>query len=596
MKQLKEITNIEKGKKELEQDRITIGLATCGISAGAMKTYNKLLAKELNLPIDKVGCAGMCYAEPIVTVKQNGKLSIYGYVTEDKVDMLVDCITKNKVCKELFLGKSLKDIEYYKKQKRLIMENCGKVDQLSLKQYIATGGFKGLMNALNKTQNDVIEDIKASGLRGRGGAGFPTGLKWSFIAPKKGKKYLICNGDEGDPGAFMNRTIMESDPFRLLEGMLIAAYAIGSKEGMIYTRAEYPLAIRTLHQAIEIAKKHNLLGKDILRIKGFDFDIVIQKGAGAFVCGEETALISSVMGHRGNPNAKPPYPAEKGIDELPTNINNVGTLCHVSTIMQIGTEKYNKIGTEKTKGTKIICLTGKVNRTGVIEVPMGIKIKDIVYSIGGGMKDNNKFKALQAGGPAGGCITKKHINLALDYESLQSVGAMMGSGGLVVMNKDSCMVDVAKYFMSFTQSESCGKCTPCREGTKRMHEILERITKGLGNKKDLDKLKQLAEYVKENSLCGLGQGAPNPVLSTLKNFNEEYLSHIEKKHCPSGACKNLVTYNITDKCIGCGNCIRHCPVNAISGKLKEKHVIDQKKCIKCGACYEACAFDAIERK
>ncbi len=580
--------------KELEKDRITVGLATCGIAAGAQKTFDKLKKLKLDLPLVPVGCAGMCYAEPIVTVRQKGKLSIYGYVTEDKVDLLLDCIKQNKVCEELFLGHSLKDIDYYKKQKRFVMENCGQINPLNLEHYKETKGYSGLSNALSKTSEEVIEDIKKSGLRGRGGAGFPTGLKWSFIAPKKGHKLLVCNGDEGDPGAFMNRTIMESDPFKVIEGMTIAAYAIGAKEGIIYTRAEYPLAIKTLQKAIDIARKNNLLGKNILN-KNFEFDIRIQKGAGAFVCGEETALISSVEGKRGQPNSRPPYPAEKGIHNYPTNINNVGTLSHVATIMKIGVNEFTKLGTDKTKGTKVICLTGRVKKSGVIEVPMGIKLKEIIFDIGGGT-DKGEFKAIQAGGPSGGCITKKDLNLKLDYETLQGVGAIMGSGGLVVMNDESCMVDVAKYFMAFEKDESCGKCTPCREGTTRMFEILEKITKGLANKKDLETLKVLAHYIKENSLCGLGQSAPNPVLSTMKNFYDEYLCHINKKQCPSHACIQLLHYEINDKCIGCGNCVRHCPVNCISGKPREIHTIDQSKCIKCGACYDVCAFDSINRK
>ena len=580
--------------KELEKDRITVGLATCGISAGAQKTFDKLAKSKLNLEIVSVGCAGMCYAEPIVTVRKNGKLAIYGYVTEDKVDLLSAAINNNKICKELYLGESLEKIDYYKKQKRILMENCGKVDPSNINHYFETGGYDGLKKAITLTQDQLIEEIKKSGLRGRGGAGFPTGLKWSFIAKAKGKKILVCNGDEGDPGAFMNRTVMESDPFHVLEGIAIAAYAIGAEEGIIYTRAEYPLAIKTLQKAIDIAEKNNLLGKNILN--KFNFHVKIQKGAGAFVCGEETALIASVEGKRGNPRSRPPYPAAHGIHGYPTNINNVGTLSSVATIMKIGAKNYAKIGSKTTKGTKVVCLTGKIKRSGVIEVPMGITLREIIYDIGGGILNNAKFKAIQAGGPSGGCIIEKDLDTPLDYESLQKVGAIMGSGGLVVLDEKSCMVDVAKFFMNFEATESCGKCTPCREGTTRMLEILEKITQGRATIDDLKLLETLAYYIKENSLCGLGQSAPNPTLSTMKNFMDEYLCHIEKKTCPSHACEKLLTYTITKKCIGCGNCIRHCPVNCITGKPKEVHLIDQSKCIKCGACYDVCAFDAITRK
>lgn len=595
MKAIANIVDLKRGYDELREDRITVGVATCGISAGANKTLKKIQESGLAIEIDPVGCAGMCYAEPIVTVMQDGKLSIYGHVTEDKVSLLLQAIRNNIVCDELLLGHSLEDIDYYKKQKRLMMSNCGKINPLSITQYVATGGYSGLMRALRMSPQEVVEEVKISGLRGRGGAGFPTGKKWEIISKKEGKKYLVCNGDEGDPGAFMNRTIMESDPFRLIEGMTIAAYAIGSEEGIIYTRAEYPLAIKTLEKAISIAKEKNLLGKNILG-EDFNFDIEIRKGAGAFVCGEETALIASVMGKRGNPSFKPPYPVEKGIDGLPTNINNVSTLSLVTSILSMTGKEFSKIGTDKTKGTAVICLTGKIQRTGVVEVPMGTTLREIVYDIGGGFSDGKKFKAIQAGGPAGGSISEKELDLTLDFESLNYVGAMMGSGGLVVVDNTACMIDMAKFFMAFTKMESCGKCTPCREGTMRMWEILDKISKGLGTRKDLDTLKILAGYIKENSLCGLGQAAPNPVLSTLNKFYDEYLEHVDNKRCPSHACKNLLIYTIMNNCVGCGHCAKVCPVGAITGKLKEKHVIDQSKCVRCGACYEACAFDAIEKK
>jgi len=595
MKFITQVADLQKGRAELDNDRITVGVGTCGLSAGAGKTLKKLQDANLQIFIDSVGCVGMCHAEPIVMVKISGITSIYGHVTEEKTDMLIDSIKNNYLCQELFMGHSLEDIDYYKKQKRLLMQNSGIINPLNIHQYVASSGYSGLLNALKMTPAEVIEEVKSSGLRGRGGAGFSTGTKWSLIAAKQGKKYLICNGDEGDPGAFMNRVTMESDPFRLIEGMTIAAYAIGSHDGIIYTRAEYPLAIETLEKAIKIAQEHNLLGKNILGIEGLDFNITIVKGSGAFVCGEETALMNSIMGHRGNPTFKPPYPADKGIDGCPTNINNVSTLSLVTNILSMTAKEFALIGSEKSKGTAMLCLTGKIKRTGVIEIPMGTSLKEVIFDIGGGVIDGT-FKAVQAGGPAGGCISAKEVDIPVDYDSFNSVGAIIGSGGLVAINDKACIVDFAKFFMGFTKSESCGKCTPCREGTTRLYEILDRITKGMGTKKDVELLKILSGYIKENSLCGLGQAAPNPVMSTLGKFPEEYMAHIEKKECPTKSCRNLLKYNITDKCIGCGNCVRHCPVHAITGRLKEKHVINQDICVRCGACYDACAFEAIERK
>ncbi len=589
------LADLKKGHEALTCDRITVGLATCGISAGADRTLAAFQAANLPLIIENVGCLGNCYAEPIVTVRQDGSTAIYGHVTEDKVQKILDAIKTKTICKELFLGRTLEEIDFYKIQKRLLLANCGKINPLDIDQYVATGGYDGLAKALRKKPQEIIEDVLASGLRGRGGAGFPTGQKWRLIAVKTGKKILVCNGDEGDPGAFMNRTVMESDPFKLIEGMTIAAYAIGSDEGIIYTRAEYPLAVKTLRSAITIAESHNLLGKNILGIEGFNFNLRIVMGAGAFVCGEETALMNSVMGLRGQPHYKPPYPADKGIYGYPTNINNVSTLSFVPLIMSMGAKEFAKIGSEKSKGTAVLCLTGKINRTGVIEVPMGTPLREIIFGIAGGPPQGTTFKAVQCGGPAGGCVSEKYLDLPVDYESLLSIGAMMGSGGLVVLNSDSCMVDVAKFFMSFTRSESCGKCTPCREGTTRIWEILDKITKGLGTPKDIETLKSLSQYVKENSLCGLGQAAPNPILTTLAQFADEYRVHIEQKECPSHSCRNLVHYRINEKCTGCGNCARHCPVHCIAGRLKEKHVIDQSVCVRCGACYENCAFDAIDK-
>jgi NADH-quinone oxidoreductase subunit F len=596
MKTLSDIADINKGTTELEQNRITVGVGTCGLSAGGGKTLKKLEEANLGMLVEPVGCVGMCYAEPVVMVKQNGINTIYTKVTEDKVEMLIENIRKGEICHELFAGHELTDIDYFKKQKRLLMQNSGIISPLNLNQYIAQKGYSGLMNALHMSPQQVIQEVIASGLRGRGGAGFPTGTKWSLIAPKQGKKYLVCNGDEGDPGAFMNRVTMESDPYRLIEGMTIAAYAIGSQNGILYTRAEYPLAIETMDKAIKLAEEHNLLGKNILGKEGFDFSIKIVKGSGAFVCGEETALMSSVMGKRGNPTFKPPYPAEKGINGNPTNINNVSTLSLVTSILSMSAKEFATIGSEKSKGTALLCLTGKIKRTGVIEIPMGTPLREVIYDIGGGVTKGN-IKAVQAGGPAGGCISKQEIEtIPVDYESFNAVGAMIGSGGIVAIDDSTCIVEFAKFFMSFTKGESCGKCTPCREGTTRLYEILERITKGMGTLKDMELLNILANYIRDNSLCGLGQAGPNPVLSTIKKFPEEYLAHIERKECPTKACKNLLHYTITDKCIGCGNCVRHCPVHCITGRLKEKHFIDQEQCVRCGACYDACAFDAIERK
>lgn len=596
MMKLEDLFEIGEAKKTLESDRITVGLATCGISAGALPVFEALEKADLDIPLEKVGCNGMCYNEPIVTVVQDGKKKIYGKITEDNVHELIEHIKEDKKYKDNYLSDSLKNIDFYKKQKRILMSNCGMISPLDLNQYLAVGGYTGLTNAIKLGSTNTIEEVKAAGLRGRGGAGFSTGLKWQFVANKKGKKFLIANGDEGDPGAFMNRTLMESDPFRLLEGLTIASFATECDEGFIYTRAEYPLAIETLQKAIDIAYNNNLLGKNILGIKGFNFDLSIRRGAGAFVCGEETALIHSIEGKRGSPSPRPPYPAEQGVYGKPSNVNNVGTLGHVAAIMQMGASEYMKIGTAKTKGTKVICLAGKIERPGIIEVPMGIKLRDIVYDIGGGMSKGTRFKAVLTGGPAGGCIPREELDTPLDYESMRSLGSMMGSGGIVVISNKSCIVDIARYFMTFTQEESCGKCTPCREGTKRLLEMLQRITRGQATMEDIPKLESLAGFVRDCALCGLGMGAPNPVISTLKFFKNEYIKHIKDKTCPAGVCTSLVKFNITDKCIGCGACKRVCPANAIEGEPKEKHKIIQDKCVKCGTCYDTCPIKAIDKK
>jgi NADH:ubiquinone oxidoreductase subunit F (NADH-binding)/NAD-dependent dihydropyrimidine dehydrogenase PreA subunit/(2Fe-2S) ferredoxin len=576
-----------------KDDRITVGLSTCGMSAGAMETYEHLKA-ESKIPVESVGCSGMCFNEPIVTVRNKGIFRIYGKVTQDKVKDLLITIKDNTRHEDCFLGERLEDIDYFKKQKRIIMRRCGTIEPLNLKQYIATEGFAGLMRAVSLQPAAVIDEIKEAGLRGRGGAGFLTGNKWKMLADKTGEKYLVVNADEGDPGAFMNRTLIESDPFQVLEGLIIGAYATNTTKGFIYTRAEYPPAVRTLKNAIEILNKHNMLGKNILG-KGFDFEVSVFMGAGAFVCGEETALMKSIEGKRGTPVIKPPYPTDRGIYDQPTNINNVESYAHAANIMWMGKEAYKKMGSPNNAGTKCICLTGKIQHSGVVEIELGIPLRQLIFDIGGGIRDDKKFKAVQAGGPSGGCIAENELDTPLDFDHIPKTGAIMGSGGLVVMDEDNCMVSMAKYFLTFTTAESCGKCVPCREGTKRMLELLEKISRGAADEWDIDKLRHLAAIIKDSALCGLGQTAPNPVLSTIDKFKNEYEMHIKDKRCPAGACEALLVYSIMDNCVGCGNCERNCPAHAISGKPRQRYVIDQKKCIKCGRCYEVCAFKAINK-
>ena len=595
MKEITRIIDVEKGKAMLEGDRVTVGVATCGISAGAKPTLEALAKAGLDIPVEPVGCSGMCYNEPVVTVRKAGGNMFYRHVTEDRVDELIEHIRSGKVFNDLLVGTDLSALDYYKKQVRRVMGNCGTVNPLSVEQYAGSGGFKGLANALSVPPSDVVAMVRESGLRGRGGAGFPTGVKWGFIKDKKGVKYLVCNGDEGDPGAFMNRTVMESDPFKLLEGILITSYALGISEAFIYTRTEYPLAISTLEKAIKILYKKGVLGTDVFGEKGFNLDVNIKKGAGAFVCGEETALMNSIMGLRGYPNPRPPYPTDKGLWGKPTIINNVGTLSNIPVILSIGAKEYSKVGTKKTSGTKTICLAGKINRPGIIEVPFGIKLSEIVEDIGGGVPKGTKLKAVQTGGPAGGCIPAKLMNTTLDYETLTELGSIMGSGGLIVLNDENCMVDVAKYFMGFTQEESCGKCTPCREGTMRLYELLTKVTEGRASEADIDLIERLSLFIRDSALCGLGKNAPNPVLSTLHYYEDEYDAHVEKGVCPAGVCEGCVTYFITAECVGCGNCARVCPEKAISGEMKKLHLINQEKCIKCGGCYRNCAFHAITK-
>ena len=556
---------------------------------------------ENEVKVVRTGCFGLCALGPVVIIYPEG--SFYSRVNPDDVE---EHLLKGRIVKRLLYTetveedtvKSLNETDFYKKQMRVALRNCGVINPEDINEYIAYDGYQALGKVLTEmTPDDVIDVMKRSGLRGRGGAGFPTGLKWSFAkASVDDQKYVCCNADEGDPGAFMDRSVLEGDPHAVLEAMAIAGYAIGANQGYIYVRAEYPIAVKRLEIAIGQAREMGLLGKDIFG-SGFDFDIELRLGAGAFVCGEETALMTSIEGHRGEPRPRPPFPAVKGLFGKPSVLNNVETYANIPQIILKGPEWFSSMGTEKSKGTKVFALGGKIHNTGLVEVPMGTTLREIVEEIGGGVPNGKKFKAAQTGGPSGGCIPASLIDTEIDYDNLIAIGSMMGSGGLIVMDEDNCMVDIAKFFLEFTVDESCGKCTPCRVGTKRLYEMLDKITQGRGTLADLDKMEELCHYIKENALCGLGQTAPNPVLSTLRYFRDEYEAHVVQKTCPAGVCKKLVSYSIlADKCRGCTLCARQCPVNAISGTVKNPHVIDKEKCIKCGACIEKCKFGAIIKK
>ena len=584
---------------------VKVGLASCGRAAGAMEVYDKLKEyleqNEGAYILKRTGCIGMCFEEPIVSLSGSeiGEITL-GKVNAENVINLIEEYRKNIIpSSNIILSDkveaSCNDLFAY--QQRIVLQNCGRIDPLSIEDYEASGGYQALRKALTLSPQEIINEVKISGLRGRGGAGFPTGLKWSFAASAKSDiKYIICNADEGDPGAFMDRSVLEGDPHRVLEGMIIGAYAIGAHKGYIYCRAEYPLAIEHLKMALISAREKNYLGDNILGTD-FSFELSIKEGAGAFVCGEETALMQSIEGKRGMPSIRPPYPAESGLWGKPTNINNVETWANIPWIIKNGGEAFKAIGMEKSSGTKVFALAGKIAGSGLIEVPMGITLRDIIYKVGGGMKTEKPFKAVQLGGPSGGCIPADLLDIPVDYDSITATGAIMGSGGMVVMDSGTCMVDVARYFLNFTQNESCGKCTFCRIGTRRMLEILNRITEGKGELEDLDRLEELALNISKGSLCGLGQTAPNPVLTTLRYFKDEYLAHIVDKRCPAGVCTALLHYYILpEKCIGCTLCARMCPVSCISGSLRQVHIIDQSRCTHCGNCYKACKFGAVTRE
>lgn len=601
---------LEKSHKPL----IIIGTGTCGRASGAFAVLdainNEITKQKIDATIMQVGCIGLCYAEPLMDIVKPGQPRIsYGNVTPQTAPQIIeDYLIKNNPQPDLALGTigdggiegvpKLFDLPMLKPQVRVVLKNCGLIDPEKITHYIARGGYSGLTRALKMTPEQVIEEVKKSGLRGRGGAGFPTATKWQACRDAPGEtKYIICNADEGDPGAFMNRLLLEGDPHSVIEGMIIGAYGISATRGYIYCRAEKPLAIERLKIALKQVAEYGFIGKNILG-SGFNFDIELREGAGAFVCGEETALIASIEGKRGMPRPRPPFPAQSGLWGKPTNINNVESWANVAAIFQNSADWYASYGTEKSKGTKTFALAGKINRTGLIEVPLGIKLRDVVYHVGGGILNDKKFKAIQTGGPSGGCLPTDMLDLPVDYESLTQAGAIMGSGGMVVMDENTCMVDIARFFLSFTQSESCGKCVPCRVGTKQMLNILQNICAGKGQPGDIELLQTLGQQVKSGSLCGLGQTAPNPVLTTLRYFKDEYEAHINEKKCPALSCINLIKfYILADKCQGCGICLRNCPSEAILGGKRMVHIINQEKCIRCGTCLDVCPprFSAVVR-
>lgn len=580
-------------------------------SSGSQLILNSLQTEiqkaglEQEVAVVQTGCHGLCALGPIVLIYPEG--TFYSMVNvEDVPEIVNEHLLKGRIVKRLLYNetvteegiKSLSETAFYKKQHRIALRNCGVINPEVIDEYIGTNGYEALGKVLTQmTPDDVIQTLLDSGLRGRGGGGFPTGLKWKLAKGNDAdQKYVCCNADEGDPGAFMDRSVLEGDPHVVLEAMAIAGYAIGADQGYIYVRAEYPIAVQRLEIAIKQAREYGLLGKNIFNT-GFNFDIDLRLGAGAFVCGEETALMTSIEGNRGEPRPRPPFPAQKGLFQKPTILNNVETYANIPQIILNGAEWFASMGTEKSKGTKVFALGGKIKNTGLVEIPMGTTLREVVDEIGGGIPNGKKFKAAQTGGPSGGCIPMEHFDIPIDYDNLLAIGSMMGSGGLIVMDEDNCMVDIAKFFLEFTVDESCGKCTPCRIGTKRLYEILEKITKGQGTLEDLDKLEELCYYIKDNSLCGLGQTAPNPVLSTLRYFKDEYIAHVVDKKCPAGVCKSLLSYTIDPvKCKGCTLCARVCPNGAIEGVVREAHIIIQEKCIKCGACMEKCKFGAISKK